>query len=192
MNTRLFVSALATGLIFLAGASNANAAGLLNFGGGGCGCEVSCCDPCGPKFGHRLKHIFAKKNHCCEEVVSCGCEPSCGVDMGCGCEATPCCSRPPIGYHIRNAFHKCFRPKCGGCDSCGMDMGCGCGEDNVHVGCGTEWLPCHCNHQFLGCGCDNGCGCNLGAKIRGLFKSHRHCGGCDSCGMSADMGCGCN
>ena len=102
MVNKVYFSALAIGLLTLAGGTNVKAFELLDrMTLVGCGSEPVCsADPCCALKVGKMKmlkdklHSMFHKNDCCEEVV---CEePSCGVEPTCGVEE-PSCGVEPCG-----------------------------------------------------------------------------------------------
>ena len=195
MMTRLYVSALAAGLLCLACTTDASAFDLFHRGGHGCGCDMGCNDGCAPacrpRLGSRLQGMLRLQPTCGICISDFGCNAGCNDCCG----PKPCSSRPIIGYHVRKAFLMKTR-------HCGCDMGCGCGMD-AGCGCGMD-TGCGCGMD-AGCGCDTGCGCDacapscrprLGSRIHNFFhrlKPSCGCGApsCGGCDMGCGGGCGC-
>lgn len=191
MNTKFYISALATGLMCLVCTTDANAMGGLFHGG--CGCDTGCSTGCGPDYftsnvcrpriGSRLSSMFCKSS-CGVSVASCGCDaaPSCGCDSYCAPE--PCCNRPVLGYHIRKAIK--LRSRCNVAPSCGCDMAPSCGCD-MAPSCGCDMGPV-CDP------CAPKCGPKFGHRIKNLFNRCKPACGCDmapSCGCDMAPSCGC-
>ena len=145
MVNKVYFSALAIGLLTLAGGTNVQAFELLDrMTLGGCGCEPVCsADPCCAPKACRVKmlkgklHSMFHKNDCCEVVCeepSCGVEPTCGVEEpSCGIEE-PSCGCDPCGKRcnilkgkLRGLMSRCKASCCEVVEepTCGVEPTCG-------------------------------------------------------------------